>query len=83
LAGDAARLRSGENLLLALPRNEARPLSVPLSALLPSVGNGKPMVFVYQGSNASVRRRQIVTGTAADGRVQVRQGLSAGERIVA
>jgi RND family efflux transporter MFP subunit len=82
-AGVAANLRSGENLLLALPHDATRPLSVPLSALVPSMANGKPMVFVYQDSNASVRRRQIVTGTAEGDRVQVRQGLRAGERIVA
>lgn len=81
--GAEAGLRSGENLLLALPHAETRPLSVPLSALVPSVGNGKPMVFVYQDGNATVRRRQIVTGNADGGRVQVRQGLGAGERIVA
>ncbi|NYF19487.1 RND family efflux transporter MFP subunit [Xanthomonas sp. JAI131] len=82
-ADPAAGLRSGENLLLALPHAETQPLSVPLSALVPSMGNGKPMVFVYQDSNASVRRRQIVTGNAEGDRVQVRQGLRAGERIVA
>ncbi|CTP91094.1 efflux transporter periplasmic adaptor subunit [Xanthomonas translucens pv. arrhenatheri] len=82
-ADDAVRLRSGENLLLALPRGAPRSLSVPLSALVPSMANGKPMVFVYQDSNASVRRRQIVTGNAEGDRVQVRQGLRAGERIVA
>ncbi|WP_369981492.1 efflux RND transporter periplasmic adaptor subunit [Xanthomonas bundabergensis] len=82
-AGDGAGLRSGENLLLALPRDEAPPLSVPLSALVPSMGNGKPMVFVYQDGNATVRRRQIVAGNAEGGRVQVRQGLDAGERVVA
>ncbi|MCC4595949.1 efflux RND transporter periplasmic adaptor subunit [Xanthomonas campestris pv. phormiicola] len=82
-ASGVAQLRSGENLLLELPRDDAHPVSVPLSALVPSMGNGKMMVFVYQGANATVRRRQIVTGDAEGGRVQVQQGLAAGERIVA
>jgi len=78
-----AGLRSGETLLLAPPRDANRPLSVPLSALVPSMGNAKPMVFVYQDRNATVRRRQIVAGDAMGERVQVRQGLRAGERVVA
>ncbi|MBN6151860.1 efflux RND transporter periplasmic adaptor subunit [Xanthomonas sp. AmX2] len=81
-AGDAS-LRSGESVLLALPSDATRPLSVPLSALVPSKGDGKMMVFVYQGGNATVRRRRIVTGDAGGDRVQVRQGLDPGERIVA
>ncbi|MDR6674932.1 efflux RND transporter periplasmic adaptor subunit [Xanthomonas sp. 1678] len=82
-ADDSAHLRSGENLLLALPQERTPPLSVPLSAVVPSMGNGKPMVFVYQDGNATVRRRQVVTGDAEGGRVQIHQGLDAGERIVA
>ncbi|WP_295843785.1 efflux RND transporter periplasmic adaptor subunit [uncultured Xanthomonas sp.] len=81
---DAAQPRSGESLLLALPDSAAdQAPSVPLSALIPSMADGQTMLFVYRQDSGSVRRRQVVTGHAEGGRVQILRGLAPGERIVA
>ncbi|WP_045764462.1 efflux RND transporter periplasmic adaptor subunit [Xanthomonas albilineans] len=83
-ASAVAQLHAGETLLLALPTaGSVQPPSVPLSALIPSMGNQKMMLFVYRQDSRTVRRRQVDTGRIEGERVQILGGLRTGEYIVA
>ncbi len=56
-------------------------LTVPAAALL--VGEGEAAVFVAVRQRGLVaRRRELLTGLAGDGRVEVLDGLRAGDRVV-
>jgi RND family efflux transporter MFP subunit len=74
-------LRSGESLLLALPTAPTA-LTVPLTAIVPTLEKDAAVVFVYDAQTGHVLRRDIVTGPIEGARLQVRRGLAPGEKIV-
>jgi RND family efflux transporter MFP subunit len=74
-------LRSGESLLLALPA-AATELTVPLTAVLPTLGENTAVVFVYDPQTGHVLRRDVVLGAIEGARLHVRKGLTPGEEVV-
>ncbi|MBD4858751.1 efflux RND transporter periplasmic adaptor subunit [Xanthomonas citri pv. citri] len=75
-------LRSGESLLLSLPGTNSTLPTLPLAALLPHQDNRSGTVFVYVADTGKVERRKVWIGAIEGDRVQIREGLRPGERVV-
>ncbi|MBO9855113.1 efflux RND transporter periplasmic adaptor subunit [Xanthomonas sp. A1809] len=75
-------LRSGESLLLSLPRRDSAQPSLPLAAVLPHNDNQTGTVFVYLADKGRVERRKVSVGAMQGDRIQIRGGLRPGERVV-
>ncbi|MEZ2738910.1 MULTISPECIES: efflux RND transporter periplasmic adaptor subunit [Comamonadaceae] len=78
----APALRSGAMVSVELPAIASRGLSVPAAALLPGVDPGQGSVFVLENSRLVGRAVQLGDGLLPDGRIPLKSGLSAGERVV-
>ena len=74
-------LRSGESLLLAVPAAPAG-LTVPLTAIVPTLEKDAAAVFVYEPQTGRVLRRDVVLGAIEGARLHVRKGLTPGEEVV-
>ena len=75
-----ARLKIGMRGELTVPTGEqVRDLAIPLSALVDE--KGIPIAFV-QVAGETFARRELTLGIQSDGYVQVKAGLTAGERVV-
>lgn len=75
-----ARLKIGMRGELAVPIGEqVRDLAIPLSALVDK--KGIPIAFV-QAAGETFARRELTLGIQSDGYVQVKAGLTEGERVV-
>lgn len=75
-----ARLKIGMRGELTVPTGErVRDLAIPLSALVDE--KGIPIAFV-QAAGETFARRELTLGVQSDGYVQVKAGLTEGERVV-
>lgn len=80
VANEDGHLKPGMFVEIQIPSGEAREtLAVPESAIQGI--DGKQVVFVQTGET-SFRLQPVVLGDEADGRVPVREGLQAGDRVV-
>jgi cobalt-zinc-cadmium efflux system membrane fusion protein len=61
-------------------RREGRGMLLPASAVLRDDEN-LPYVYV-EGSGGAYRRRRVETGGGENGRIEIKNGLRAGERVV-
>jgi membrane fusion protein (multidrug efflux system) len=78
LANGDRRLKPGMLLTVAI---ESAARTAPAVPELAVVGEGEQS-FVYIIENGRAKRIKVVTGLRQDGLVEIRQGLSAGQRIV-
>ena len=79
---DLALPPAGEGVLLEVllpPRPDA--VTLPLEALLIDGGVASAYVLETSGSEYRARRRLLLTGSRSEGRIEVLQGLEAGERV--
>jgi membrane fusion protein (multidrug efflux system) len=78
LANGDRRLKPGMLLTVAI---ESAARTAPAVPELAIVGEGE-QTFVYTVEDGKAKRIKVVTGLRQDGLVEIRQGLSAGQRIV-
>ena len=76
-------VHSGDSLLLLLPMAGASALSVPLAGTLPTGHGDTAKLFVFQSATSTVREQEVRLGKIEGSRVQVLDGLAAGEQVVA
>lgn len=72
-------LRPGMFASAAIVTGQAESATIPREALLHR--DGRPVAFVLSGDRVALRRLELGTADLA-GRVEVREGLAAGERVV-
>jgi Cu(I)/Ag(I) efflux system membrane fusion protein len=81
LRNPGLRLKPGMYATISMPgARRAQTLSVPRSAVLVS---GRRSVAFVQRADGQLEPRQVVTGLATDDRIEILQGLVAGETVVA
>ena len=77
---DEGRLRPGMFLTVRLLKEEVRALVIPEQAIVPE----QSRQYVYLLDDAgSVSKRQVTTGRRLPGRIEVLEGLTVGDRVVA
>lgn len=74
------KLRPGMFLTVTLLKSEVRALLIPEQAIVPE--QSRQFVFVVDASD-TVEKREIRTGRRRPGEIEVLDGLSAGERVIA
>lgn len=77
--GDDERLKLGSFARASINSRTAHGLGVPLSAIAYGAGGSRVLVI----ENGRVREEEIETGLLADGMVEVKRGLAAGDVVVA
>ncbi|MDA0224847.1 MAG: efflux RND transporter periplasmic adaptor subunit [Proteobacteria bacterium] len=80
IEGENAALAIGMSAEVKVPASGAQSPSVPATAIFHA--EGRPAIWVVDGTPATVRLVPVVTGAAAGNRVAITQGLAAGDRIV-
>lgn len=74
-----ARLRPGMLMTVSLITNEHTALSVPDTAVIA----GEEQAYLYVVDDESIaHRRNVQTGISSGGRIEIKAGLEAGERVV-
>lgn len=77
------QLKPGMMVRVTLARGERQALAVPESAVSILGSSSSVFVIAQQGGAARAEQRPVVVGSRQDGFVEVREGLAAGDRIVA
>lgn len=77
-------VRSGGVVSVELPRDGARAITLPATAVLPGTEAGRASVFVVDSDSGTLQRRTVQTEDRLlpDGRVAISAGLNVGERVV-
>jgi membrane fusion protein (multidrug efflux system) len=77
------RLKPGMMMRVAVAQGSRQGLSVPESAVSVQGDNAFVYVITKQGDRTIAEQRPVVTGVRQDGFVELRDGVKAGERLVA
>jgi len=79
----SGKLKPGMMMRVSIPRGSRQGLAAPESAV--SMQGDSAFVYVLhsQGSKTTTEQRPVVTGLRQDGFVEIKEGVGAGDRIVA
>ncbi len=82
LNGDG-RLKPGMMMRISIPRDKRQSLAAPESAVAMQGDSAFVYILKGQGQKTMTEQRPVVTGVRQDGFVEIKEGVTAGEKIVA
>lgn len=77
------RLKPGMMMRISIPRDRRQSLAAPESGVAMQGESAFVYVLKSQGQKISAEQRPVVTGVRQDGFVEIKEGVAAGEKIVA